>query len=1142
MKKKLMDVFRRNPMAQKILLAMRLTLFLMVLSVFSAYSSSYAQKTKLNLKVQNTQVKEVLNQIENQSEFFFMFDNKQVDVERKVNLEVSSMNIDQVLQKLFEGTGVNFRIINRQILLFSENTNSAFSQQANRVSGKVTDSAGESLPGVSVVVKGTTNGTITDGNGNYSLPNIPENATLQFSFVGMKGQEVTVGGKTTINVTLAEDAIGIEEVVAVGYGTTKKVNLTGAVGSINNSTIEKIPAIASTNNALAGRLPGLISKQYSGSPGRDASSLSIRGFGDALVIVDGVESQFNNIDPNQIESISILKDASSAIYGARAGNGVILVTTKRGNVEKPTISFNGTYSSQSITDYPDMMSSGQYSEYQREYYLNQGLDPNTEGFSKENIQKYYDGTDPDYPNTDWRSLLLKDNAPMQMYDVSIRGGSDKIKYFGSIGYLDQQSLWKESGGAMNRYNFRANIDAKITNNLSAQMDFSDILEFRTSSAREHDATSNVETWLWQDLWGTLPTYPSSLPDPSKIAFGGGGATGGANISSNRNIFGAADDQNEHIKIAGGFQYKMPFVKGLTAKYLLTYNKSYGKFKVMQRPVEFWEYNYSMDLYTQVGQWSPDSKLYQSSSENRVLTNQFSLNYESIFNDVHQIQAMALFESIDYSYEWISGERQKFLTPDIPYLDAGGDYEKASGSASEMGRMSYVGRLNYIYKDKFLAELIFRADASAKFQKESRWGYFPSLSIGWRVSEENFVKDNLPAIDNLKVRASVGQMGYDNVANYDYLAGYIIPKYTSGPWNPDKNVMYVFGADGAMNGIVATSLANPYLSWEEMTIYNAGIDYSFLNSKIYGEFDAFYRTRDGIPATKLQSLPSTFGASLPVENLNSQNNRGFELVLGSKQKYGDFLLDISGNISWSRAKWGHYEEPDYSDDDYSDEAKRVKQISGQWVDRQMGYLTDGLYTSQDQINAMTFDQDNQGNITLKPGDIKYIDKNNDGVLDWKDQTEIGKGSIPHWMFGLATNFTYKNFDLDMLFQGATGYNVVPSLASTAEVLFTKGWSPERNNDANALFPRTGSTAQGGGVSDFNLKEAGYIRLKTVNLGYNLPSNILQKAHIQNLRIYIAGTNLLTYNKLKEFGYDPEIGSGYYNYPIMRTLTFGINLKL
>ena len=1110
----------------KLLRIMRITTLLLLIGLMQTYATnSYSQNTKLSLKMENASIETILSKIEKISEFHFFFRSNEINSNDRHTIDANEQTIDEVLNSLLKDSKLTYKIFDKYIAIVSKenakgNIESLFQQKS--ISGKVTDQSGVPLPGVSVVVKGTTTGVITDNNGNYSLANIPENATLQFSFVGMKTQEVAIAGKSSFNIIMEDETIGLEEVVAVGYGTQKKGNLTGSVASVNSDKLTISP-IASTANSLAGRLPGLISVQSSGQPGNDAASLSIRGFDAALVIVDGIETSFNNIDANQIESVSILKDGSASIYGARAGNGVVLVTTKRGQNQKPTITLNSSTTFQGVTNMLKPANAGQRSEMEREGWLQSGQPESTAPFTAEAVQKYFKGTDPLYPNTDWYKEVMRNWAPQQQHNLSVRGGSDKIKYYGFIGYMDQETMIKKNGGDYNRYNLQSNIDAKITENLSLQLDLAAIVENKDYSARTMDGGN-----LWQDYWTTLPYYPANLPDPTKNSFAYGGGVGGLHLSSNRAISGYNDTNSENLKGTISLNYKIKAVKGLSAKAFLNYNKFNSFNKVFHRPQDFYTYDPTSQTYILAGSYYTKAALEQSYWKSSNMTQQYSLNYDNTFNNVHQITAMALYEAIDYKSDNMSASRIDFLTSAIDQMYAGSTGGMTNnGSATEMGRKSYLARINYRFKNKYLLETIIRADASAKFPSTKRWGFFPSVSFGWIISQEKFMKQ-FSKLDNLKLRASYGESGNDGVGNFQYLSGY------------SYGDTYLLGPD-ARQGLRSTGLANPNLTWERMNISNLGFDFSLSNRKLYGEADVFYRERSGIPATRITTLPSTFGAPLPPENINSLNDRGFELNIGTAGKIGLLTYDISGNISWSRSKWDHYEEPVYTDKDQ----KRIYKASGGWTNRNWGYLSDGLFTSQAEIDGLKFDQDQKENKSLSPGDIRYIDVNNDKILNWKDQVEIGKGSVPHWMVGFSTNFKYENFDFTALFQGAFGYNTVVNKnpynqPQYSTLMYEERWTTT-NNNPNAMFPRLGGSSTNNLFSDYYLKKAGYIRLKTASLGYSLPKQWLNTIGINQVRIFTSGTNLLTFNKLNSFGLDPEApGVGNY-YPQQRTISFGVNLS-
>ncbi len=1029
--------------------------------------------------------------------------------------------MEQCLMKsMLKFAGIMLRL--GLVLLFFIMAGSVYArQQAVTLTGKVTDTDGKALPGVSILIKGTTQGTATDIDGKYSI-HVKTGQTLVFSFIGYKTQEVVYNGQKTLNLVLKEETTTLGEVVAVGYTTQRKATISGSVATVKSEKLAVAP-IASASNSLAGKLPGLISLQSSGQPGYDQASLSIRGFGNALVIVDGVESDFNNIDVGEIESVTILKDASASIYGSRAGNGVILVTTKRGANEKPTINLNMSYTLQGITMMPKPASAGQFAEMKAEAWLQSGKPPDQVPYTEEEIQKYYDGTDPLYPNTDWYDYLIRDWAPQQNYSMSVRGGSNRIKYYGYVGYLNQETIWKRNGGNYGRYNFQSNLDARITDNLKLRFDMTYIYENRAFPWRPQNSD------VWQDFWNTWPIYPATLPDQTKISYADGAGTGGAHVTTNRAISGYSDTKTHNLKGTISLNYSFDkFMKGLSAKAFVNGVQSFTGNKHFTKPVDFYTYDPESDTYTLAGSLGKKASMTQRRGQSRVITGQFSMMYDNQIAPNHHLTALALYEVIDYYSDYISVYRRDFLTPSIDQLFAGSTEGMTNyGAASEMGRKSYVGRINYSYKNRYLVETILRADASAKFPPSRRWGYFPSVSVGWRLSEEPFMQ-KLDKLDNLKMRLSYGRSGNDGVGNFQYLSGYKLGH------------LYILN-NQVLQGLVSTGLPNPDLTWENISVYNAGLDFSFFNKQIYGSGDVFYRIREGIPATRITSLPSSFGASLPPENINSLNNRGFEFQLGTSGNTHGLTYDINGQLSWSRAQWMHYEEPEYDDPDQ----KRIYKNSGRWTDRQYGYISDGLFTSQEEIDALDFDQDQQGNISLRPGDIRYVDVNKDGILDWKDQVEIGKGVVPHWMVGFNVSLSYRNFDLYTLFQGAFGYyNYVTLLHGNVPpaIMYDLRWT-EENNDPHASVPRLGGAATNNLVSDFYYKKAGYMRLKNMSLGYNLPKHWLESANIEKVRIYFSGVNLLTFDKLRKYHIDPESPSGRagYYYPQQRTLSFGIDMS-
>jgi TonB-linked SusC/RagA family outer membrane protein len=1101
------------------------TAFIM-LSLFCSIGT-YAQEQRVTMKVKNASLKDVFKKIEKQTTYRFSYRDVVVDNRKDVTMSKVNVSVSSVLDEALKGRNLIYKIVSPKLIAISvekKDVAPSSSPKKLRVIGVVRDDKGEPIIGASVKLKGNTVGTITDSNGQFSI-DVYNDAVLDISYVGYKGKEVSVGNKQRINVTLKEDTKLLDDVVVVGYGTQRKGNLTGSVSEVKSDKLTVAP-LATVSNALAGVLPGLVARQNSGMPGGDGASLSIRGFDSPLVIVDGVESSFDNIDASQIESISILKDGASSIYGSRAGNGVVLVTTKRGVSQKPTITVNSSYTLQGITNWVRPANSYERAVMEREAFLQSGGQEDAAPWTEEQIEHFRTGDDPvNYGNTDWFKAAFRKYAPEQNHNISVRGGSDKIKYMGFFGYNDQETMVRKSGGGYKRYNLQSNMDAKITEDLKMSIDFSTAFEDKDYAVRGLYNGANT----WQDLYASNPRYPSSLPDPTKLAWAGIDV-GSIVATTNMDISGYNKNRNVDMKAAGSLTYDFhKLVPGLQFKAFINYAYSNNYAKGFQKPVNYYLYNAETDTYTLAGTYNATASLNEGMGRSATLTQQYSLNYDYTFFKDHHVTALALYELIDYHGNGFGAGRVNFLTPLIEQMFAGSTVGMStSGWASEMGRASYVGRLNYDYKGRYLLETIFRADASAKFQKGHRWGYFPSVSVGWNISEEPWMQ-KLNFVDNIKLRASYGQSGNDGVGNFQYLTGYAM-----------SGRPYLFNGV-ASTGLTSTGMANPYLTWEKMKMYNAGLDFSLWKHQLYGTFEVFYRLRDGIPGQRSTSLPSTFGATLPVENLNSIDNRGFELMLGTTGSWRGLKYDINGNLSWSRAKWHYYDEPTYDDPDQ----ERLYKLTGHWTDRSFGFKSAGLFTSQEEIDALDYEyKDLGGNSTLRPGDVKYVDVNGDHVLDWKDQQEIGKGNVPHWMFGLSFKLQYKGFDATGLFQGAFGYSTyINGLSDMTTLRFKNRWTEETNNP-NAIIPRLGGAGSDSWGSDYWLKNTSYLRLKNMSIGYTLPSQLLNKVGIQKVRIYIAGTNLFTLSTISKYGIDPEVLSGNITryYPQQQTFSFGVNLSM
>jgi TonB-linked SusC/RagA family outer membrane protein len=1105
----------------KVLNVMRISTLFLFLCVFATFAGrTYSQNAIVNIRETSMTITEFIDQVENQTDYLFVYSKNELDTNEKISLKTGNKTVTQCLSEAFGNTKVKYVFESDYIVLTIREISRA-SQSGKRITGTVTDEQGEPVIGANVKEKGTTNGITTDADGRFSL-NVSESAVLQISYIGYITREIPVNNQSNLAVIMSEDLQSLEEVVVVGYGTQKRANITGAVSTVSSKELVKAP-LPNITQSLSGRLPGLVSKQNSGEPGNDQAYISIRGFGGALVIVDGVESTLNYLDQNEIESVTILKDASAAIYGARAGNGVILITTKRGGQTKPIVNINSSLAFQGYTSYPRAMDAAHYVELHREAQLNSGTPETGIRFSEEAVRKWQEGIEPGYQGTDWWSVVMNEYSPLQQHNASLSGGNERVKYFTFLGYTGQTGMYKSGDNQLDRYNIRSNVDGKVNKYLTVGFDISYMKSDLKGLRRNQEN-------IWQDLYEHQPVYMSALPDPDKVPYAG--QVSSIIASTNRGISGYNDVNNNQLSTTVAVKLDFPWVEGLYLKGLFNYKYDTRENKIWEKAYNMYEYEPVSGNY--VEHPSPfQTSLNESFSRFETLSGQISLNYDRTFVDDHQFSALFLTELIDYNEKWISAGRAGYITDAMDYLFAGGaDMQYSDGRAAESGRISYVGRINYAYKSKYLLETTMRYDGSPKFPKDGRWGFFPSISVGWRLSEELFIRDNIKWIDNLKFRASFSSTGYDGIGAFQYLTGYSFAN------------RYIVN-NTVRNGLVSTGLANPNITWEEMTIYNIGLDFSLLKNSLYGEMDVFYRDRSNILANRIGSLPNTFGATLPLENINSMNSRGFDFQLGYRYKWRDLAYDVSANISWTRSKWGHYEEPDYTDP----ADIRINKASGNRINRIFGYKSDGLFTSQEEIDSHDLDQDSQGNATIKIGDVKYIDIEKDGVLDWKDRIEIGVDDNPEINYGFNVNLAYKGFDVSALFQGTAGRDVLINMhmandGNNPKSLYDLRWTEDRN-DKWAKVPRIylGPKANNEYTSDYWIKNGNYLRLKTFSVGYNLPQNRISQIGFSQVRLYIAGTNLFTVSGLKQYGLDPEtpsnIRAGFY-YPQQKTYSFGINL--
>jgi TonB-linked SusC/RagA family outer membrane protein len=1001
--------------------------------------------------------------------------------------------------------------------------------QDHEVTGRVIDEESETpLPGVNVLVKGTEIGATTDGDGRYEISAPSEQDTLIFSFVGYTDETVPIQGRAVVDVEMGQSVSALDEIVVVGYGEQEEATVSGAVSEIESEQLTETP-VANATELLAGATSGLITRQTSGAPGQDFTNFSIRGFGNPLVLVDGVAGRdLTRLDPNDIASISVLKDASAAVYGARAANGVILVETKRGQRGKPEISYQADVSLQQPTVVPERVDAGQYTELFREGKLNYGLEPR---YSEEDVQKYKQEAGPQYQSYDWYDALAQNWAPMQKHNLSVNGGSDNVRYYASAGFLDQTGIFESGDLAFRRYNARSNLDADITDSLTVSLN----LSYRRENREEPGANLN-EFWNQYSTASPLqrPTLPNGKPAWS-------GFTNRAPLSATqRGVSGFQEDTREAFNGSLELSYEMPFVRGLTSSARLAYVFRSQYVKDLNRSYEVFSYDAEADEYTSRGT-AGSSSLGENFDRYQKLYPRVELDYARTFGN-HSVEGLALAEWISEEGLGIGTSRDNLLSDDLPYLFVGSTENIDNYSnATDEGRTSFVGRLKYDYADKYIIEGAVRADASHKFPENSRWGYFPSVSAAWRLSEEPFLRDNVDFLENLKLRASFSKTGDDrDIAPFQYLTGFNIRQGDS--YIVDNSVGRV---------ITPTGLPNPDITWLEATQYNAGLDASFWAGRLSFTTNAFYRRVDNIFGTPQRQFPSTFGASLPQLNINATTDRGVEFTLSHENRLGDFNYSVSSNFTYAVEKYADWAEESFEDED----VRRLNKLEGNRVGRIIGYVSDGLFNSQEEIDNYEVDQDQAGNSTLRPGDIKYKDLNGDGEITFRDQRVIGKGFSPDMTYGINLDASYKGVSLSMLWQGASMYSLYPqtnaqgtfrNFKTPLKYMYEHRWTPD-NKDAR--FPAANTTgnapnANNAKVSDFWVRDGTYIRLKRLNLGYRIPQRWIDPAGLRRLRLYVSGSNLLTFDQLGIFSgyFDPEDGLSVQSYPPVRTVSVGVNLGI
>lgn len=1006
--------------------------------------------------------------------------------------------------------------------------------QTLQVTGKVTSkTTGEGLPGATVSVKGTNTSATTDASGNFSISVPSAGSILTVTYVGMTAQEVTVQAAGELNISLVENTT-LDDVVVVGYGQQRKASVTGAISTVKTKELVQSP-VADLSNALQGRVPGIITKQGSGEPGRDNANIYIRGvstFGatmEPLFVVDGIVRSFRDfsqLDANEVESVSILKDASSAaIFGVRGANGVVLVTTKRGKSGKMVASYSFNYGFQKVTRFNNNLGSYEYATLMNEALMNDGLPL---AYTNEDIENFKSGADPVlYPNTNWQKLVLGGEAPMMQHNLSFSGGTDKTRYFASLGYLDQDGLYKSLN--YKRYNLRLNLDLKVTNTTTVSIDINGRLEKRTAPT----------TGIGQIFEHTLrnpPTIPAEYP-------GVGYAQVGSYVNTLRAIDPAAgydNSENNTVLTNLTIEQQIPWVKGLSIKGVFAYDKrmNYGK---------RWADN--VYVYTKnptTGNF--DRSAYNNPSLNENYFQQYQtewqghINYQNRFGK-HGVSALVLFLQQERPQHQFAAGRSgyEFSFFDIlsqgPATNPSGVLtETISGTKDRFALRSAAARINYDFDNKYLFQASLRADESENFGPDYRRGYFPAFSVGWVISNETFMDGMRSTVDFLKIKGSWGQLGSDAIGERFLF----LSRYSTVANN------YAFG------GIILPGLnpitANPIVTWETSNKTDIGIEGSIKQGLISFELSLYKELRKDILAFRTTQVAATFGATPPAENIGEVENKGIEITISHRKRLNkDITYTVSGNMTFAKNKIVNAPQPA--------NAPSLFKVVGRPIGSYYGYKAIGII--KDSATYKSY-----GKVTTFPaglGDIMYEDVNGDNIINDADRQYLTTGAIPEIVFGISGGINYKGFELSVLFQGAT--NVNQQLTQNAGFAFFNGgrvtsewldrWTPD-NPDAS--YPRlsTNATAStnnyqipggptyGVGGNSFWVKDASYLRLKNLEIAYTLKPSILSKIGASSLRIFATGQNLVTWSKLNNVDPENTNASGWY-YPAQAVYNFGFNIQ-
>lgn len=1125
---------------------MRITTFLLLVCVFCTFAeNTHSQNARVSINKKNVQLETVLNEIEHQTDYLFIYNN-QVNVNKKVSLKAKNQPVSKVLEELLADSGITYSVEGNHIVL-GKQTMAAAPQQSSTIRGKVIDTNGDPVIGANIVEKGTTNGTTTDVEGNFSI-NAKSGSTLVITFIGYVREEVKANAGRRMEIILQEDSETLEEVVVVGYGTMKKADLTGSVATVGSEVIEDRP-LTNLGAGLQGAIANLNITSSSGAPGT-GSSFNIRGTtnlsgGGPLVLVDGIEMDPNLINPQDVKDVTVLKDAASAsIYGARAAFGVILITTKTGFVsQKPVVSLSANYSINVPTVHANYMNSMEYTQWMNDANTTSNGSNYFDDITMEHVRNYYNDPVNNLPvfhhpddaaskyrycgNTDWYEALNKKSYPMQQYNISVQGGSETAKYMTSAGMFQQDGISKWTDEDYKRFNVLQHVNYKVNNWLQVGLRATlSMVKMNTGPQNKYGSNSLGAT-IPGDSRPLMPVYH---PDGHFAGYCGDGYF--TNQAAWLSQGGSAEMRNNNM-YATAFAKLTPF-EGLEINFDYTYNYYNYSFKNHVR--EYIDYDADGNQGSIFPHTSPNQVSYNKRESQYDVFNAYA-TYKKKINKVHALEGMIGFNQENATYKGVGLSRNNLIANDIPFLNLATGDRSTSDYMNQWAIRGAFFRLFYAYDDKYLVQVNGRYDGSSRFPKDDRFAFFPTFSLGWRLSQEKFWKPIAHIVNDFKIRGSYGALGNQvllqggNDMYYPYIS-----TYTTG------EVGYLFSGEKQM-GVYAPGLVSDQLTWETVKQWDLGFNFSMFDSKLTGEFDYYVRTTEDM-LTKSKTLPSILGVSEPQMNAADLRTSGWEVALTWKSALQNGLA-YSATLSLSdyQAEITKYDNPTKNLSDNYYEGKKLGEI---W-----GFVTDGLFQSDEE--ASSWNQSKIVGYTQYAGDIKFADLNGDGEVTRGENTVNNSGDLkiignetPRYNFGIRGTAEYKGFDFTLFFQGTMKRDIIPSKTFYLSH-YTSEWSvPQKMNydywredNRDAFFPR--ARMNGSAVNEnqtrFMLNGA-YIRCKQLALGYTIPKYITEKAKISKLRVYFNADNLFEFSGMPDT-FDPELAT-VNAYPFIRSFSFGANL--